>query len=127
MKSILLNLLSSSAYLLLGSLHLSCAADLKAPRPIAAARGHYAKLGRINPAPSADKLPLDEKRFISNPASIEKLKNRTPEFIRVPLDQFKLPVCPANSSAQTRAEIDYLLRLQAQRTELEGKRALYYA
>jgi acid phosphatase (class A) len=45
----------------------------------------------------------------------------------VPLDTFTLPPCPANSSKQTRSEIDYLLRLQANRTEAEGERALYFA
>ena len=127
MKSILLHPLAGSAYLLLGSLPVIHAADLEAPHPIVAVRGHYAKLGALNPAPSANDLPLDVKRFISKPASIEKVKNRAPEFLRVPLEQFNLPACPANSSLQTRAEIDYLLRLQSQRTEEEGKRALYYA
>ncbi len=49
------------------------------------------------------------------------------EFVRVPLEAFALPASPANSSAQTRAEIDYLLRLQTHRTEAEGERALYFA
>jgi acid phosphatase (class A) len=128
MRSIFLNLLSSGAYLLLGSLAVIQAADLDAPHPVVPARGHYAKLGRLNPAASADNLAVDdEKRFVSKPAFMEKVKNLPIEFVRVPLDQLKLPVCPANSSAQTRAEIDYLLRLQEQRSEAEGKRALYYA
>ena len=92
-----------------------------------AARGHYEKLARLNPAPSGPNLPLDGQRFASNPASVEKIKNLEPEFIRIPVEDFKLPKCPANSSEQTRAEIDYLLRLQEQRTEEEGKRALYFA
>ena len=57
---------------------------------------------------------------------IKKVETIEPEFVRVPLDRFTLPLCPANSS-KTREEIDYLLRLQAQRTNAEGERALYFA
>lgn len=127
MKSIRIKIISCNASLLLASLTVTSAADLNSPRPIVPARGHYAKLGALDPAPSAEKSPLDEQHFVSKPSSIEKVKNRAPEFIRVPIDQFTLPPCPANSSKQTRGEIDYLLRLQAQRTEAEGQRALYYA
>jgi acid phosphatase (class A) len=95
--------------------------------PLPPARGHYEKLGRLDPKPSAPNLPLDEKRFANNPESIERVRKLEPEFIRVPLEEFKLPPCPANSSKETRAEIDYLVRLQDQRTEDEAKRALYFA
>lgn len=92
-----------------------------------AARGHYAKLAKLDPNPSAPDLPIDAQTYPNNPASVERLKTAKPEFIRIPLDEIKQPFMPANSSAQTRAEIDYLLRLQAQRTDQEGERALYFA
>jgi acid phosphatase (class A) len=90
-------------------------------------RGHYAKLGALDPNPAAPNLPIDAKRFVGKPKFIEEAGRAQREFVDVPLDFFKLPPCPANSSKQTRAEIDYLLRLQAQRTELEGQRAVYFA
>lgn len=92
-----------------------------------AARGHYAKLAQLDPNPSAPDLPVDAQTYPNNPASVEWLMTAKPEFIRIPLDEIKLPFMPANSSAQSRAELDYLLRLQAQRTDQEGERALYFA
>ncbi|HYC70747.1 MAG TPA: phosphatase PAP2 family protein [Opitutaceae bacterium] len=95
--------------------------------PAAPARGHYAKLQQLDATPASPPRPIDGETYPSNPASIERLRTAKPEFIRIPLDELRLPACPANSSAQTRAELDYLLRLQAQRTPAEGERALYFA
>jgi acid phosphatase (class A) len=95
--------------------------------PFAPARGHYAKLAQFDPQPAGGQLPIDAQRWKTNPKSIERIEQIQPEFVTVPLDVFTLPSCPANSSKQTRAEIDYLLRLQAKRTEAEGERALYFA
>jgi acid phosphatase (class A) len=41
------------------------------------------------------------------------------------MDDFKLPDPPANSSAQTRAELDYLLALQHHRTPEDVRSSLY--
>jgi acid phosphatase (class A) len=104
------------------------AAEIEPSRPLVSARGHYAKLALADPAPAAPGLPPDTLRFENNPASLERLRTAPPEeFIRVSPDTFQLPAMPANSSAQARAEIDYLLRLQAQRTAAEAERALYFA
>jgi acid phosphatase (class A) len=115
----------------LGTLGLVTAGRLPAAdngaAPFAPARGHYAKLGRLDPKPHEPNLPIDTKRWETDPKFIEKVEKVVPEFVRVPLDSFQLPPCPANSSKQTRVEIDYLLRLQASRTEAEGQRALYFA
>ncbi|HEV3409218.1 MAG TPA: hypothetical protein VG095_02915 [Chthoniobacterales bacterium] len=91
------------------------------------ARGHYAKLAKLDPEPAGADSPADDKRWETDPAFIERVERIQPEFVEVALDAFRLPPCPANSSKQTRAEIDYLLRLQANRTEAEGERALYFA
>jgi acid phosphatase (class A) len=96
-------------------------------RSLTPARGHYAKLARLDAKPAAPDLPIDGKRFETAASFIKKVEAIAPEFVRVPLDRFTFPLCPANSSKQTRAEIDYLLRLQAQRTNAEGERALYFA
>ena len=95
--------------------------------PFAPARGHYEKLSGLDPQPAGPDLPLDAKRWETDPKFVERVERVEPEFVRVPLETFRLPPCPANSSKQTRAEIDYLLRLQANRTEAEGQRALYFA
>ncbi len=103
------------------------AAELTVPRPLTPARGHYEKLQHLDPQPAAPNEPIDAQRFPLNPASVERLAKSAPEFIRISLDEIQLPPLPDNSSAQTRAEVDYLLRLQAQRTDAEATRALYFA
>lgn len=110
----------------------ACAADTSSSsnpngRKLAPARGHYAKLAEIDPQPSEGNLPIDAERWKTDPKFIERVEKIEPQFVQVPLDAFVLPACPANSSKQTRTEIDYLLRLQANRTETEGERALYFA
>jgi acid phosphatase (class A) len=101
-------------------------ADSKSPF-FAPPRGHYAKLGQSDVRPTAPGLPIDAERWKTDPKFIERIEHIVPEFVQVPLETFKLPDCPANSSKQTRAELDYLLRLQAGRTKTEGERALYFA
>jgi acid phosphatase (class A) len=91
------------------------------------ARGHYARLAMLDPNPAKPGLAIDAQVYPSTLAQIERVKQSKPEFLRVPLEDFDLPPMPANSSAQTRAEIDYLLRIQAQRSEAEGQRALSFA
>jgi len=103
------------------------APDSENTASLAPARGHYAKLATLDAGPAARDLPIDAKRFETAASFIKKVEAVAPEFVRVPLDAFKLPPCPTNSSKQTRAEIDYLLRLQAHRTDAEGERALYFA
>jgi acid phosphatase (class A) len=115
---------------LLPALNMVMAASAPAPeneKTFAPARGHYAKLGRLDPQPATPGLPIDARKWQTNPKFIDKVEHLEPEFVRVPLETFSLPPCPANSSAQTRAELDYLLRLQANRTKAEGERALYFA
>ncbi|HJT81263.1 MAG TPA: phosphatase PAP2 family protein [Chthoniobacterales bacterium] len=96
-------------------------------RKPAPARGHYAKLAQLDPEPAKPDLPIDAERWKTDPKFIERVEKIEPQYVKVPLDTFVLPPCPANSSRQTRAELDYLLRLQANRTETEGERALYFA
>lgn len=115
-----------SVVLLLGGLVSAQATDV-ALRELAPARGHYAKLALITPTPAQSGAELDALRFQTDPNFIARVEAMKLEFVQVPLDAFVLPPMPANSSTQTRAEIDYLLRLQASRTETEGERALYFA
>ncbi len=96
-------------------------------KPLPPARGHYAKLAQLDPRPAGPDLPADAKKWETNPKFIERVEALEPEFVKVPLETFQLPPCPANSSMQTRGELDYLLRLQANRTKTEGERGLYFA
>lgn len=80
------------------------------------ARGYYARLAAISAAPDPTRADLDALRFPIDPQRREKTLATKPAYLTVDPAAFVLPPCPANSSAQTRAELDYLLRLQATRT-----------
>jgi acid phosphatase (class A) len=53
-------------------------------------------------------------------------KKRAPFYLS-PSEKFFIPDFPVNSSAQTRAELDYLLQLQAQRSEEDVRASMFYA
>jgi acid phosphatase (class A) len=53
-------------------------------------------------------------------------RKRTPYYLGT-TENFFIPDFPANSSAQTRAELDYLLQLQDQRSEEDVRASLFYA
>jgi acid phosphatase (class A) len=53
-------------------------------------------------------------------------RKRIPFYLST-TEQFSIPDPPANSSLQTRAELDYLLQLQSQRTEEDKRASAFYA
>lgn len=53
-------------------------------------------------------------------------RKRTPHYLST-VEKFFIPDFPANSSQQTRAELDYLLQLQQQRSEEDVRASLFYA
>jgi acid phosphatase (class A) len=53
-------------------------------------------------------------------------RKRTPHYLGMS-EKFNIADPPANSSAQTRAELDYLLQLQSQRTLEDERASAYYA
>jgi acid phosphatase (class A) len=53
-------------------------------------------------------------------------KKRVPFYLS-PAEKFYIPDFPANSSPQTRAELDYLLQLQVQRSEEDVRASMFYA
>ena len=53
-------------------------------------------------------------------------RKRAPHYLNN-TEKFSIPDPPANSSAQTRAELDYLLQLQEQRSEEDKRASAYYA
>lgn len=92
------------------------------------ARGHYKNLLMLNPGPKGPEEEIDKQKFPSKSASVEKARNLIRYYLKdISLEEFKIPEPPANSSEQTRAELNYLLRLQEQRTESEVASSLHMA
>lgn len=79
---------------------------------------HYERLARLSGAPRADGERLDRRQFslAAMSASYLKVLDVQPAYLDVPPSVFHLPEFPANSSEQTRAELDHLLELQSRRT-----------
>ena len=90
--------------------------------------GHYKELAKLSGKPKPDSS--DRRQFpleILSPKNALKL-NLVPQYLILPVSDFKLPDFPANSSEQTRAEIEFLLKLQATaRSEEKVKESLAFA
>ncbi len=96
-------------------------------RALAPPRGHYKQLGSIDKS-ARGKNGLDTLRFPFDRAKAERRLSLTPVYLKtVMLDSFVIPDPPANSSRQTRAEINYLLSLQGQRTGEDVRTSLHMA
>ena len=82
---------------------------------------HYRKLETLSMEPDAEERGLDRKQFSLSAMSPGYLKvlDVQPTYLDVPPTTFHLAEFPANSSAQTRAELDHLLELQSRRTAEE--------
>jgi len=95
-------------------------------RPLTLARGYYKQLASFSPAPKSPNEEVDKKKFITDQASMEKRLSLKPVYLDdVSADEFKLPDPPANSSAQTRAELNFLVELEKTRTEEDVRRCHY--
>jgi acid phosphatase (class A) len=98
------------------------------PKELTPARGYYESLKTFNPKPKSPNEGIDKEKFPYDPASAEKRLRLKPYYLEtVALNDFKIPDPPANSSEQTRAELNYLLALQQQRTQLDEESSLYMA
>jgi len=75
---------------------------------------HYARLGSLDPRPREGASGLDRRLFDLGAMSpgYFKILGREPAYLDVPSTAFRLAEFPANSSEQTRAELDFLLELQ---------------
>jgi acid phosphatase (class A) len=99
--------------------------------PLEPVSKHYKTLGSLDSAPKPGRANLDTIAFPWTEYSKGALGNslmRT--WYLSPQDESKLPGLvkfPANSSDQTRAELDYMLQLQQKRTKTEVERAEYIA
>jgi acid phosphatase (class A) len=97
------------------------------PRPFALPE-YYTALQRLNPKPASGNEKLDNEKFPFDPASAAKRLSLKPYYLEgTTVNDFKIPDYPANSSEQTRAELNYLLRLQNQRTNYDIQSSLVMA
>jgi acid phosphatase (class A) len=82
---------------------------------------HYRRLAALSGEPRPGAAGLDRKQFALSAMSpgYLKLLDLPAIYLDVPPEAFDLPDMPANSSLQTRAELDHLLELQARRTPEE--------
>ncbi|MEI7582649.1 phosphatase PAP2 family protein [Runella sp.] len=85
------------------------------PRPLVPISGHYKTLAQTDAQPQSNSA-IDRRHFPldSLPDSYAKRLKMTPEYLTLPPSVFEIGEFPANSSAQTRTELDFLLKLQAE-------------
>jgi acid phosphatase (class A) len=89
-------------------------------------RGHYKTLAALSPKPQSDHEAVDKLRFRFDQTQANKVLGEKPFYLRnTSVEDFRLPDPPSNSSAQTRAELDYLIALQQNRTVEDIRSSLY--
>lgn len=92
------------------------------------AKGYYKSLQSYSAKPKSSKEEIDTEKFPYDQAAAEKRLSLKPYYLDgVSTSDFVLPDPPANSSDQTRAELNYLLALQQQRIQLDVESSLYMA
>lgn len=112
---------------------LLCAVNLVYSQPrqqinLTPPKGYYLELSKINSKPRTKNEEIDNRKFPFYSESAAKRLRLKPYFLHDTNPQeFNIPDPPANSSAQTRAELNYLLALQQQRTQLDIESSLYMA
>jgi len=89
-------------------------------------RGHYQQLQQLSKEPAAPDLEIDKQKFPFDEVTAEKRLSLKPYYLSDKIS-FKVPPPPANSSEQTRAELNYLLALQNNRTTEQVRAALHMA
>jgi len=94
-------------------------------RPLTPLRGHYKQLAEISREPKSQNLESDKQKYPTNPADVKRLDKKPIYLVDVSKDEFTIPPPPANSSAQTKAELNYLINLSVQRTSEDVKRSHY--
>jgi acid phosphatase (class A) len=101
----------------------SCStAEAPSGRRLNVAAEHYPRLARLDPAPRPGSGPVDRRLFdlAAMSPGYFKVLGREPVYLDIPATEFSLPEFPANSSVQTRAELDYLLELQSKQRSPEN-------
>jgi acid phosphatase (class A) len=91
-------------------------------------RTHYARLAALDPTAAPARARLDARTFsLDRWGDLYNWRLVKRHYVTVPLDALTAVKPPANSSPQTRAELDYLLGLQKNRTEQEREWCLKLA
>jgi len=122
MKQIFLTISLLSAIVLVNAQNKSIKRDLV---PV---RGHYKQLIGFSLKPKSPSEEIDRLKFVTDAETVERRMSRKPNYLtNVSVNDFKIPDVPANSSEQTKAEIEYLLALQRHRTEEDVRASLFYA
>jgi acid phosphatase (class A) len=89
---------------------------------------YYSALETFDRSPARSGSELDQQKFPYDAGSAEKRLSLKPYYLDgVTLSEFQIPDPPANSSIQTRAELNYLLRLQNQRSPFDIQSSLAMA
>ncbi len=110
------------------SVSIAAQAQKNKVRELTPVRGHYKQLMVIDPKAKSPAEEIDKQTFFSDKETIERRMSLKPFYLqKVTADDFKIPEVPANSSPQTRAEINYLLALQKNRTAEDVRSSLYMA
>lgn len=97
-------------------------------RNLVPVRGHYKQLMTFSPKPKSSSEGIDKQKFVSDSETVERRLALKPNYlVGISVEDFNIPEVPANSSEQTKAEIQYLLALQKHRTEEDVRASLFYA
>jgi acid phosphatase (class A) len=104
--------------------NISFAQDSALPYP----HEYYSALETFDRSATKAGSDLDLKKFPYDASAAEKRLSLKPYYLEgTTLGDFKIPDPPANSSVQTRAELNYLLRLQNQRSPFDIQSSLAMA
>ena len=97
-------------------------------RELTPARGHYLQLQAFSPKPASANEEIDKQTFPYDATVAERRLSLKPIYLQtITVADFNLADVPANSSGQTRAELNYLLALQKYRTAEDVRSSLYMA
>jgi acid phosphatase (class A) len=88
--------------------------------------GTYKLFASFNAKPKSPNEDIDKLKFPFDQVWADKVLSIKPVYLQnISTDDFKLPDPPANSSDQTRAELNYLLALQHSRGVEEVRASMY--
>lgn len=111
--------------LLVSALTSAFAQQIRSLSPIS---GHYKSLAALSPKALPDSTDRRQFPLENAPAGLMKRLALKPTYLIIPPSEFKIPDFPANSSVQTKAEIEFLIKLQATaRTPEKVKESLEFA
>ena len=90
--------------------------------------GHYKTLAKLSAKSIPDSTDRAQFPLDGLPARHALKLKLPPQYLLLPVSDFKLPDFPANSSTQTKAEIEFLLKLQnTARSDEKVKESLEFA